>query len=96
MLPANELKPIMTAQIQEVTEVLGVPHCAATILMREHKWAKERLFESFLDNPEKVQEKCCVLARCQGGSGGGGDGDGDGGGGGSYGGDGKCMCKVRK
>lgn len=75
MLPANELKPIMTAQIQEVTEVLGVPHCAATILMREHKWAKERLFESFLDNPEKVQEKCCVLARCQGGSDGDGDGD---------------------
>jgi len=70
MLPADELKPIMASQIQEATEVLGVPPSAAAVLMREHKWAKERLFQAFFDNPEKIQQKCGVLARCQGGCGG--------------------------
>lgn len=65
MLPADELKPIMKAQIREVTEVLGIPSSAAQILMREHKWAKERLFQSFFDNPDKVQTNCGVFARCQ-------------------------------
>eukprot|EP00956_Cyclotella_meneghiniana_P026671 scaffold58259_cov107-Cyclotella_meneghiniana.AAC.1 len=64
MLPASELKPIMSAQCQEVVDVLHVPPSAASILMREHKWAKERLFQAFFDNPEKVQEKCGVRFRC--------------------------------
>lgn len=65
MLPAHELKPIMGDHVREVVEVLGAPPCAAAILMREHKWAKERLFQSFFDNPEKVQNDCGVLARCR-------------------------------
>jgi len=65
LLPANELKPIMKKHVREAVEVLGVPPSAAAILMREHKWAKERLFQSFFDNPEKMQKKCGVLARCQ-------------------------------
>lgn len=64
MLPAEDLKPIMDENVQEVVEVLGAPPSAAAVLMREHKWAKERLFQSFFDNPEKVQKKCGVLARC--------------------------------
>ena len=66
MLPAEELKPVMQEQITEAVEVLGAPSSASHILLREHKWAKERLFQSFFDNPEKVQEKCGVLSRCQG------------------------------
>jgi len=73
MLPADELKPVMNDQIQEAVEVLGAPPGAAAILLREHKWAKERLFQSFFDNPEKVQEKCGVLARCRKSGDGGGD-----------------------
>ncbi|KAL9190222.1 hypothetical protein ACHAXT_007433 [Thalassiosira profunda] len=65
MLPSGELKSIMDNHVKEAVEVLGVPACAAAILLREHKWAKERLFQSFFDNPEKVKEKCGVLARCQ-------------------------------
>jgi ariadne-1 len=65
MLPADELKPVMNDQIQEAVEVLGAPPGAAAILLREHKWAKERLFQSFFDNPIKIQEKCGVLARCR-------------------------------
>ena len=67
MLPAEELKPVMNEQIQEAVEVLGTPASASAILLREHKWAKERLFQSFFDNPDKVQEKCGVLNRCRGG-----------------------------
>ena len=55
----------MNNQIQEAVEVLGAPPGAAAILLQEHMWAKERLFQSFFDNSEKVQEKCGVLARCQ-------------------------------
>jgi ariadne-1 len=88
MLPADELKPIMASKIQEVSDVLGVPPSASQVLMREHKWATERLFQSFFDNmadgQDKIQKKCCVLARCSadgGGSssteGGGGGGDGN-------------------
>lgn len=65
MLPADELKPVMDENVREVVEVLGTPSSAAAVLMREHKWAKERLFQSFFDNPEKTQKKCGVLARCQ-------------------------------
>ncbi|KAL7553867.1 hypothetical protein ACHAWF_017206 [Thalassiosira exigua] len=79
MLPAGDLVPVMNEQVREVVEVLGVPSCAAAVLMREHKWAKERLFQSFFDDPEKVQKKCGVLARCQAAGGGeGGDGRGKG------------------
>lgn len=73
MLPAEDLKPVMDEQINETVEVLGAPASAAAILLREHKWAKETLFQSFFDNPEKVQEKCGVLNRCQGGGNDGGD-----------------------
>ena len=65
MLPADELKPVMNDLVQEAVEVLGAPSGAACVLLREHKWAKERLFQTFFDNPEKVQEKCGVLARCK-------------------------------
>jgi ariadne-1 len=51
-----------------VVDVLDIPPSAASILMREHKWAKERLFQAFFDNPDKVQEKCGVKARCSGSS----------------------------
>ena len=73
MLPAEDLKPVMDEQINETVEVLGAPASAAAILLREHKWAKETLFQSFFDNPEKVQEKCGVLNRCQSGGNDGGD-----------------------
>lgn len=65
MLPASELKPVMKGHIREVTEVLSIPSDAAAILMREHKWAKERLYQTFWDNPGKIQKRCGVLARCR-------------------------------
>lgn len=66
MLSSSELLPIMQERAAEVTEVLGVPSSAATILLREHEFVKERLYESYCENPEQVQEKCGVRARCDG------------------------------
>mmetsp|Transcript_19023 Transcript_19023/g.41444 ORF Transcript_19023/g.41444 Transcript_19023/m.41444 type:complete len:539 (+) Transcript_19023:121-1737(+) len=65
MLPSEELKPIMHALVQDVADVCGCSESAAAILMREHKWDKERLLESYVDDPARVQKKCGVLARCQ-------------------------------
>lgn len=64
MVESAELYPIMKERVDEVTEVLGVPASAAAILLREHQWVKERLFETYYEDPERVQEKCGVRARC--------------------------------
>lgn len=66
MLDSSDLVPIMKHKIVEVTSVLEVPTSAASILLREHKWVKERVFESFFsDDSEKIQEKCGIRSRCQ-------------------------------
>ena len=64
MMGAADILPIMKKRLRDVTEVLDVPVSAAAILMREHKWAKERLFEVYLNKPEKLQEACGVQFRC--------------------------------
>mmetsp|Transcript_22414 Transcript_22414/g.66451 ORF Transcript_22414/g.66451 Transcript_22414/m.66451 type:complete len:497 (-) Transcript_22414:348-1838(-) len=65
MVNSTELVPIMKRRLREVTEVLGIPASAAAVLMREHQWAKERLFETFYEDPDKVLKSCGVQARCR-------------------------------
>uniref|UniRef100_A0A7S1VX50 RBR-type E3 ubiquitin transferase n=1 Tax=Ditylum brightwellii TaxID=49249 RepID=A0A7S1VX50_9STRA len=65
MLKSSELICIMKQRLKEVTEVLDIPASAAAVLMREHGWAKERLFEVFYNDPEKVQKSVGVLERCR-------------------------------
>jgi len=66
MLDSNDLVPIMKHKIADVTSVLEVPTSAAAILLREHKWVKERVFESFFsEESEKVRKKCGVRSRCE-------------------------------
>jgi len=55
----------MKRQLAEVTEILDIPTSAAGILMREYKWDKGRLFESFFKDSLIVQEEAGVLGRCQ-------------------------------
>lgn len=64
MLKAKELMPIMKQRLREVTEVLDIPSSAAAVLMREHGWSKERLFEAYCTDPENLQQTCGVRARC--------------------------------
>lgn len=65
MLESAELMPVMKRRIREVTEVLSIPESAAGVLMREHKWAKERLFEIFYTDPEALLDKYGVRCRCE-------------------------------
>jgi ariadne-1 len=65
MLCSSEILPVMKHRLREVTEVLSIPASAAAVLLREHKWAKERLFETFYNDPEKLMDKCGVRARCR-------------------------------
>jgi len=65
MYESSELAPIMKSKIKEVTSVLKVPSSAAALLLREHKWVKTRVFDSYFgDQSEKIQEKCGVRSRC--------------------------------
>lgn len=65
MLNSSEILPVMRKRIREVTEVLDIPACAASVLLREHKWLKESLYEKFYNDPDKIQEKYGVRGRCQ-------------------------------
>ena len=56
---------MMKLRINEISEVLNIPPSAACPLLRNHKWTKERLFESFTENDALVQKQAGVLARCQ-------------------------------
>ena len=67
MLDATSLRPIMLRRLREVTEVLSVPESAAAVLMREHGWVKERLFERFYEDPDGVLKRCGVYARSRSG-----------------------------
>jgi len=65
LMDASELVPIMRNRLKDVTEVLDIPSSAAAVLMREHRWAKERLFETFYEDPDRLKKSAGVTARCQ-------------------------------
>jgi len=54
----------MKRRINDVAEILGIPPAAATVLLREHKWSKDRLCEVFYEDAEKLLKKCGVFNRC--------------------------------
>ncbi|VEU38482.1 unnamed protein product [Pseudo-nitzschia multistriata] len=62
--PADDLRPEMKRRLKEVTEILDIPEAAASVLLREHKWSKEQLFEVFYADSEKLLKKCGVSNRC--------------------------------
>lgn len=65
MLPAKDLVPVMKRRTVDVSEILGIPLPAASVLLREHKWSKEQLCEVFYEDSEKMLKKCGVHMRCQ-------------------------------
>jgi len=65
ILDATEIVHSMKRRIHEVTDVLAIPPSAAGVLLREHNWLKESLYEKYYNNPEKTQERCGVRGRCQ-------------------------------
>lgn len=68
MMDSKEIIPMMQERISEISEILNVPPSAACPLLRNAKWTKERLFEAFTDNDEKVQKQAGVFYRCGNGA----------------------------
>jgi len=68
MMDSKDLVPDMKQRIQDISEILNIPPSAACPILRSHKWAKERLFESYSSENDKyleIQKEAGVLARCQ-------------------------------
>ena len=68
MMDSKDLIPDMKQRIQDISEILNIPPSAACPILRSHKWAKERLFESYSAENDKcleIQKAAGVLARCQ-------------------------------
>ena len=63
MLAGTDLLPLMQRRLREVTEVLDLPPSAAGPLMRECGWAKERLFERYWSDQDRILAECGVRAR---------------------------------
>lgn len=63
-MPSDELVPEMKRRLKDVTEVLDIPEAAAAVLLREHKWNKEVLLETFYNDPEALEKKHGVYWRC--------------------------------
>lgn len=62
---AEELYPEMARQISDVQEVLGISSAAVSVLMRQHKWLKDRLLQAYMDDDEKILTKAGVYHRCR-------------------------------
>lgn len=52
----GEIQSQQNRQIEEVAMILGQTPESAAILLRHYRWNKERLIESYMDNPDKVLE----------------------------------------
>mmetsp|Transcript_4443 Transcript_4443/g.5437 ORF Transcript_4443/g.5437 Transcript_4443/m.5437 type:complete len:602 (-) Transcript_4443:808-2613(-) len=64
MVSTSEIVPVMKRRIAEISDVLAVPPSAAQPLLRRHKWAKDRLFDSYTTDSEKEIKDAGVFFRC--------------------------------
>ncbi len=58
LLDADDVVPVFTALVNEVSALLDMDTPQAEILLRSEKWNKERLTNSYFEDPEKCKEKC--------------------------------------
>jgi ariadne-1 len=63
-LSAKDMIPILKRLLKVTVEVLNIPLSAAAVLLREHKWSKDVLFEKFFIDPIKLEQKYGVNYRC--------------------------------
>ena len=57
-MDAEEIIPVFTSLLSEVTSLMGLDTPQAEILLRYMKWDKENLINDFFEDAEKLQEKC--------------------------------------
>ncbi|RCH80044.1 hypothetical protein CU098_002904, partial [Rhizopus stolonifer] len=54
VLSPNNLKAKQDGEISQVSTILGLSNQDSATLLRHFRWNKERLFEQYMDSPEKV------------------------------------------
>lgn len=61
VITTSELEENTKSMITEVREVLDIPsRSASIILLRHFHWNKEKLIESYMENPEKVRKEAGI------------------------------------
>jgi len=65
MTSSNELSSVLNDRINEVSELFNLRSSVAHVLLRHFRWNKERFFELYTSNPEKVVKDAGVAARCK-------------------------------
>ena len=56
VLSDNQVQKVQAEQVEEVSNILGLPAEQCGVLLRHFKWQKERLIEQYLNGPEEVLE----------------------------------------
>lgn len=64
MVGAAEMTKLMKRSISEISDVLAIPVAVAQPLLRNHKWAKDRLLESYTNDSDKEIKRAGVYFRC--------------------------------
>ncbi|KAL0078784.1 hypothetical protein F4703DRAFT_1905949 [Phycomyces blakesleeanus] len=62
------LQKMQDQEVSQVATILGLPTKDSTMLLRYFRWNKERLFERYMDNPEKVLQLAGVAENAKQGS----------------------------
>jgi ariadne-1 len=57
VLSPADIEKEQNQQINEVSTILGLPPESAAILLRFARWNRERLIESYMDDPEEILEE---------------------------------------
>ncbi|KAJ1655978.1 hypothetical protein IWQ61_004365 [Dispira simplex] len=57
----SELVQLQREEAAKVSGVFGIPMSHATMMLRSMRWNKERFFERFTENPEKVQLEAGII-----------------------------------
>ena len=58
LLDPEEVVPIFTTLVNEVATLLDMDTPQVEVLLRSERWNKERLNNSYFEDPEKCKEKC--------------------------------------
>ena len=64
ILRAEDLWPVMERRVLDVTDILGISQAAATVLLRNYHFSKERLLEQYMQSPEHSLRRAGVYYRC--------------------------------
>jgi ariadne-1 len=54
VLSPEDIEREQAVQVNEVSAILGLPTESAAILLRYGRWNRERLIESYMDDPDRV------------------------------------------